>query len=220
VKIRFNRNEHVFHSPDFQEIIKDTIRFFNGTPVLPIPVPERFQGTGVYAIYCTARTGIYKDFHVINRTSYILPIYVGKAVPKGWRQARSGSFADSERYELNNRIREHGRNLQTVEGINQEDFQCRFMILENMESDLIGAVEAALIRKYKLLWNTLVDGFGNHDPGSGRYEQAMSDWDVCHPGRLWAKKCRGKHNDRKMLLKKIVDFMASLKVKYGSEEYY
>lgn len=217
--MRFDRNKHVFHSPDFEEIIKDTIRFFNGTPVLPIPVPEKFQGTGVYAIYCTARSGIYKDFHEINRTSYILPIYIGKAVPKGWRQARSGCSANSESYELNNRMREHGRNLQTVEGIELKDFCCRFIILESAESDLIGTVEAALIRKYKPLWNTLLDGFGNHDPGSGRYEQAMSDWDVCHPGRLWAKKCRGKHSDRNLLLQSIADFMTALKEEYGLKTY-
>jgi hypothetical protein len=28
-------------------------------------------------------------------------------------------------------------------------------------------------------------------PGKGRYEQAKSDWDVCHPGRAWAEKCQG-----------------------------
>ncbi|MCI5220982.1 MAG: Eco29kI family restriction endonuclease [Candidatus Electrothrix sp. LOE2] len=195
----FDRNQHVFHSPDFEEIIKDTIRFFNGTPVLSIPAPERFHGTGVYAIYCTAQEGIYRDFHRINRTAYNIPIYIGKAVPKGWRTGRSDPPADSGTYELNNRIREHGKNLQLGEGLRSRDFHARFMILEGAESDLIGTVEAALIRKYQPLWNTLLDGFGNHDPGSGRYEQAMSDWDVCHPGRLWAKKCRGIHRDREQL---------------------
>jgi hypothetical protein len=85
------------------------------------------------------------------------------------------------------------------------------MILERAESDLIGTVEAALIRSYKPIWNTLIDGFGNHDPGSGRYEQAMSDWDVCHPGRLWAKKCKGKHKTKKELLESIDSFMTKLK---------
>lgn len=65
------------------------------------------------------------------------------------------------------------------------------MILENESVDLIGTVEAALIRYYQPLWNTTIDGFGNHDPGSGRYSQAKSDWDVIHPGRLWAEKCTG-----------------------------
>ncbi len=65
------------------------------------------------------------------------------------------------------------------------------MIFEGQESDLIGTVEAALIRMYRPLWNTVVDGFGNHDPGKGRYNQAKSDWDVYHPGRKWAEKCLG-----------------------------
>jgi len=30
------------------------------------------------------------------------------------------------------------------------------------------------------------DGFGNHDPGSGRYNQKRSVWDQVHPGRSWA----------------------------------
>ncbi|MCK6512132.1 Eco29kI family restriction endonuclease [Myxococcota bacterium] len=212
--VQFDRNEHVFHSPDFEEIVKDTIRFFNGTPVLSIPVPERFHGTGVYAIYCITKVGLYKDFHEINRTSYRVPIYIGKAVPKGWRQARTLSSEDELSYELHNRIREHGRSLDASE-LNRANFRCRFMILEGAESDLIGTVEAALIRNYLPLWNTLIDGFGNHDPGSGRYEQAKSDWDVCHPGRPWAERCQGKHNDKDELIEKINSFMKNLREKYS-----
>jgi len=212
-RISFDRNKHVFHSPDFEEIIKDTIRFFNGTPVLDLPVPERFHGTGVYAIYCIAKTGTYNIYHDINRTSYSLPIYVGKAVPQGWRQARLSLNATGKlSYELNNRLREHANSLSLGKGLKPKDFKCRFMILEGAESDLIGTVEAALIRNYKPLWNTVVDGFGNHDPGSGRYEQAKSDWDVCHPGRLWASKCKGKHNSKKQVLESISAYLSTLKV--------
>ena len=211
--MKFDRSEHVFHSPDFEEIIKDTIRFFNGTPVQSVPVPEQFHGTGVYAIYCTAKTGVYKNFHEINRTSYNIPIYVGKAVPQGWRQARSSNSTESLSYELNNRIREHGRSLEQGAGLKLNDFRCRFMILEGGESDLIGTVEAALIRSYKPIWNSLIDGFGNHDPGSGRYKQAMSDWDVCHPGRSWADKCKGKHAAKSKLLKSIESFISKLNEK-------
>jgi len=209
--MKFDRSKHVFHSPDFEEIIKDTIRFFNGTPVQSIPVPERFHGTGVYAIYCIAKTGIYKAFHDINRTSYDVPIYIGKAVPIGWRQARSSNSSDTPTYELCHRIGEHGRSLEQGAGLKQNDFRCRFMILEGAESDLIGTVEAALIRSYRPIWNTLIDGFGNHDPGSGRYEQARSDWDVCHPGRSWAQKCKGKHKTKTELLRRIETFMSKLK---------
>ena len=64
----------------------------------------------------------------------------------------------------------------------------------------LSAIEAALIKLNKPLWNTAVDGFGNHDPGSGRYEQAKSDWDVIHPGRAWAEKCTGAHAEKADIL--------------------
>ena len=206
----FDRSKHIYTSSDFEEIIKDTIRFFNGTPVHPISISERFHGTGVYALYCIAKTGIYSKFHLVNRTAFHVPIYVGKAVPKGWRQARQSVPADTRSYELNNRIREHRRSIELGEGLDRADFFCRFMILEGKESDLIGTVEAALIRRYQPIWNTLIDGFGNHDPGKGRYEQAKSDWDVCHPGRLWAEKCQGVHADKEELLQSIEVFMSGL----------
>jgi Eco29kI restriction endonuclease len=50
---------------------------------------------------------------------------------------------------------------------------------------------AFLIKLNQPLWNVAMDGFGNHDPGRGRYEQAKSDWDVIHPGRTWAERCKG-----------------------------
>ena len=48
--------------------------------------------------------------------------------------------------------------------------------------------ETAAISMHQPLWNTLIDGFGNHDPGKGRYEQMRSKWDTLHPGRPWAER--------------------------------
>jgi len=206
----FDRDQHIYSSPGFDEIIKDTIRFFNGTPVYPLPISERFHGTGIYALYCIAQSGIYAKFYQINRTEFAIPIYVGKAVPKGWRQGRILSSMDSKIYELNNRITEHSRSISLGDGLKIEDFFCRFMILEGKESDLIGTVEAALIRKYQPIWNTLIDGFGNHDPGKGRYKQAKSDWDVCHPGRTWAERCQGTPANQETLFQDIERFLENL----------
>lgn len=204
----FNRSEHVYSSPDFEEIIKDTIRFFNGTPVYDLPPPQRFHGTGVYAIYSISRQGVYSQYHNINRTSFNLPIYVGKAVPRGWRQARAATNLDSETFELYGRLREHSRSIIQGSGVEISDFRCRFMILEGQESNLIGTVEAALIRMYKPLWNAVVDGFGNHDPGKGRYNQAKSDWDVYHPGRKWAEKCLGISSSFAEIDAKVKDYFS------------
>ncbi len=77
------------------------------------------------------------------------------------------------------------------------------MILDGEESNLISTVEAALIRAYLPLWNTAVDGFGNHDPGSGRYDQAPSEWDTLHPGRSWAMKLRGRAPSYENIVAKI-----------------
>ena len=76
-------------------------------------------------------------------------------------------------------------------------------ILEGLESDLVVPVEAELIHRYRPLWNCVVDGFGNHDPGKGRYNQARSEWDVLHPGRPWADRLTGKSPRMKDILAKI-----------------
>ena len=206
----FDRSQHIYVSSDFDAIIKDTIRFSNGTPVHSIPIPRRFSGTGVYALYCIAQSGIYSKFHKVNRTAFTMPIYIGKAVPKGWRQARQLSAKNAKSYELYNRIYEHSHSINIAEGLERSDFFCRFMILEGRESDLIGTVEAALIRKYQPIWNTLIDGFGNHDPGKGRYQQAKSDWDVCHPRRAWAERCQGIPANREDLFQSIENFLNNL----------
>lgn len=206
----FNRSEHVYSFPDFEEIVKNTIRFFNGTPVYELPSPERFHGTGVYALYCISDQGGYSKYHQINRTSFRLPIYIGKAVPRGWRQARTLTNLDSKTFELYGRLREHNHSIVQGMGIEIDDFRCRFMILEGQESDLIGTVEAALIRMYKPLWNTVIDGFGNHDPGKGRYNQAKSDWDVYHPGRKWAEKCLGTPSSYSNVGDTVVDYLNAM----------
>ena len=209
--IKFERDKHVYHSDEFEELIKDTIRFFNGTPVHTLPPPEKFHGTGVYAIYYIGKFPHYKKLYEQNRTSFDLPIYIGKAVPAGWRQARAISSEEKKTFELNTRLREHSRSISQISNIEDSDFKCRFIILENYASSMIGTVEAALIRLYKPLWNSSIDGFGNHDPGKGRYNQAKSDWDILHPGRKWAKKCQGIHSTDLEIKKNIVTYFTSFK---------
>lgn len=199
----FDRSEHVYKNDAFAELVKDAIRFFNGTPVHPLPPPESFFGTGVYAIYYTGKNPAYKKYAELNRLSYDSPIYVGKAVPKGWRQARVSDSQLSQSKELFSRLREHSRSISAAQGLELEDFTCRFVIFEDASSDMISTIEAALIKLNMPLWNTVVDGFGNHDPGSGRYEQAKSDWDVIHPGRAWAEKCNGVHAEESNILARI-----------------
>ena len=201
----FDREKHTYKSDAFEELIKDTVRFFNGTPVHTLPPPVRFYGTGVYAIYYTGKSDYYKEMYEANRLEFRQPIYVGKAVPRGWRQARETKVG-SITFELFGRLSEHGRSVNQANNLEQGDFSCRFMILADSANYLIGTVEAALIRYYKPIWNTKIDGFGNHDPGSGRYNQAKSEWDIIHPGRPWADKCTGQSSAIDRVEAKVTEY--------------
>ncbi|MBQ9418372.1 MAG: Eco29kI family restriction endonuclease [Bacteroidales bacterium] len=188
MEVRFDREKHVFHFDAFDEIMLDIIRFFNGTPVHLLPPPESFSGAGVYALYYTGGSSYYEYLRKTNRVGFVQPIYIGKAVPSGWRKARSKTPAN----ELYSRLCDHYSSIEQARNLDVRDFSCRFMIFEHTTVDMIGMVEAALIRQFSPIWNSCVDGFGNHDPGSGRYGQAKSDWDVLHPGRKWAERLTGK----------------------------
>ena len=142
----------------------------------------------------------------MNRLEFAQPIYVGKAVPRGRRQGRLQEPTN----ELYRRLCDHTNSIEQANNLSIGDFHCRFMTLEDAAADMIGTVEAALIRNYFPLWNSTVDGFGNHDPGSGRYEQAVSDWDILHPGRGWASRLNGAGLPKEEIEKKIADYFSAL----------
>jgi Eco29kI restriction endonuclease len=201
--ISFDRKKHIYRSEAFAELVKDAIRFFNGTPVHTLPTPETFLGTGVYALYYIGQNPLYKTYSELNRLAYSYPIYVGKAVPRGWRQSRISDSILTQSKELHNRLREHSRSITAGAGLSIEEFMCRFVIFEDESSDMIGTIEATLIKLNQPLWNVAIDGFGNHDPGRGRYEQAKSDWDVIHPGRSWAERCNGLPKQEGVIISNI-----------------
>lgn len=202
MEVKFDREKHVFHFEAFDELMLDIIRFFNGTPVHLLPPPESFTGAGVYALYYTGDSPYYTHLHNTNRVGFVQPIYVGKAVPKGWRKARAKTPSN----ELYSRLGDHYDSIEQASNLDVRDFSCRFMIFEHTTVDMIGMVEAALIRQFNPIWNSCIDGFGNHDPGSGRYEQAKSDWDVLHPGRKWANRLKGKCSTQEEIIKKALSY--------------
>ena len=202
-----DHERHVFRSLQVQSIVAEALQFFNETPVYSLPPPGRFPGAGVYALYYIGRYRLYAKIADLNRENSTCPIYVGKAVPKGWRAAR---IQDPTGPVLHHRLQEHARSIDQVTNLQRDDFRCRFMILSGLESDLVGTVEAALIRRYRPLWNTVIDGFGNHDPGAGRYNQARSEWDILHPGRPWAERLTGQSPRREDVIEKIRQFLMTL----------
>lgn len=198
---------HVFKSPLFEGIVNDAIKFFTSTPTLDLPPTTTFNGVGVYSIYYFGGFDLYEPIAARNKKKCDLPIYVGKAVPEGWRTARV-RVPDSP--VLYRRLNEHARSIQQTKNLQVKEFKCRFMILNEPESDLVVPVEAELIRRFKPLWNSAIDGFGNHDPGSGRYNQSKSEWDVLHPGRSWAEKLTGQSPKMDDILNCVTNILREL----------
>lgn len=183
----------MFKSTMFRSVVKEGIRFFESTGQLVLPPNESFEGAGVYALYYS---GNFKHYRGLSTS----PIYVGKAVPTGWRTARSILATSPTLYR---RLREHARSIEQTSNLVLRDFNCKFVILTGIEGDLIVPMEAEMIRRYHPIWNSVIDGFGNHNPGSGRYNQAKSEWDVLHPGRGWASRLTGEPPSRKVILSKL-----------------
>ena len=196
-----NPDQHTFRSPKFKSVVKEAVEFLTQTPVHSLPPITDFAGVGVYALYYLGSFDHYSHIARQNQQDCRQPIYIGKAVPAGWRTART-AHTDQDKA-LYQRLQEHARSISSVESLEVHDFRCRFMILNGVETDLISAVESELIRTYRPLWNTVVDGFGNHDPGGGRYNQARSEWDVLHSGRGWADRLTGPAPQLENIIAKI-----------------
>jgi len=69
--------------------------------------------------------------------------------------------------------------------------------------------ENLLIAMFHPVWNRVLDGFGNHDPGERRKNQRRSPWDVLHPGRPWANKLGSNPRTPTELGKAIEEFLKS-----------
>ncbi len=136
---------------------------------------EDFDGAGVYTLHYIG------GFLAYANLGENTPIYVGKADPPGRRQGRRAS--NSSATVLYRRLLHHAESIESADNLHLQDFRCRWLVLDPV---WVGLAEQVLIAEYQPLWNVSVDGFGNNDPGRGRWNQRRSQWDTLHPGRQWA----------------------------------
>jgi hypothetical protein len=160
-------------------------------------------GAGVYAIYYK---GDFEPYHPISERNidarFEQPIYVGKAVPKGGRKGGLGYDA-AKGYALRDRLNQHATSIQQAQNLSIADFDFRALTVDDI---WIPLGENVLIDKFKPLWNRVIDGFGNKDPGKRRATQYRSSWDVLHPGRAFAEKLASNPLDVAQIKKRIDDF--------------
>jgi hypothetical protein len=142
-------------------------------------------GAGVYAIYYTGAFDAYRPVAEKNQNErFEQPIYVGKAVPKG---ARKGglSFDAAKGRALRDRLRQHASSISEATNLDLADFYFRSLVVDDI---WIPLGENMMIEQFRPIWNLVIDGFGNKDPGMRRATQYKSPWDVLHPGRQFAEK--------------------------------
>ncbi|WP_382152559.1 Eco29kI family restriction endonuclease [Hydrogenophaga sp. ANAO-22] len=159
-------------------------------PVHSLASLNSFMGTGIYAIYYHGDFEPYSPIAEPNKKDLrfpTIPIYVGKAVPQGARKGKV--MADPTRSKaLFTRLSEHADSVRAASStLSVGDFSCRYLVVDEI---WISLGESLMITKFSPLWNLFLDGFGNHDPGNGRYQGFQPRWDVIHPGRQWATKCK------------------------------
>ncbi|CAJ9628443.1 MULTISPECIES: Eco29kI family restriction endonuclease [Burkholderia] len=171
----------------------------------PLGELKQFFGVGIYAIYYVGDFEAYAPLAKRNRNeAFQAPIYVGKAVPRGAR--KGGGVGEVRSKALYDRLREHAESVQLATNLDIKDFLCRFLVVDDI---WIPLGESLLIAKFAPLWNASIDGFGNHDPGSGRYNGMRPRWDVLHPGRAWAEKCRAREETREQVIRDVHNYFAT-----------
>ncbi len=174
----------------------------------PLGALPAFKGVGIYAIYYSGNFAAYKPLADANRDRQnpLLPIYVGKAIPAGAR--KGGALADPlASKSLFSRLGEHAESVNTAKNLELDDFVCRYLIVDEI---WIPLGESLMIAKYAPVWNSIVEGFGNHDPGGGRYQGKRPRWDVLHPGRAWALKCKDRDESAEDVARDAISYLTNI----------
>jgi len=166
--------------------------------------PEPFIGAGVYAIYYTGAFSAYERLASVNRNGqFRCPIYVGKAVPPGARKGGLGLEVDHGQA-LYKRLTEHAESVKAANNLDIADFHCRFLAVDDI---WIPLAESMLIERFKPVWNRILDGFGNHDPGKGRHQGMKPQWDCVHPGRVWAERIQPCAYTAEQLMERVEGYL-------------
>lgn len=184
---------------------KSVVEALLETPATALGDIAAFGGAGIYAIYYHGPFEPYQPIIVTGSSAMQTPIYVGKAVPSGSRKGANLTTSSSGKW-LFSRISEHRDSISAAQNLATADFSARYLVVDDI---WIPLGEALLISTFNPLWNQLIDGFGNHDPGAGRYNGLRPLWDVLHPGRAWADKCKARTETREELGRRIIFYFSA-----------
>lgn len=175
-----------FDPLDYDNLGASIARALDERPVEPLSNLAKFDGAGIYALYYTGDHPAYAALAAENRNdpgSWAL--YIGKADAENARKGDPEQANKPVGAKLFTRIGKHRTSIEVVENLNVADFQVRALAVA---PTWVPLAEVIAIRMHNPVWNVIVDGLGNHDPGAGRYKGMRPRWDTLHPGRAWAPK--------------------------------
>ncbi|MGW1224595.1 Eco29kI family restriction endonuclease [Streptomyces sp. NPDC002530] len=145
---------------------------------VPLGAVPPIHGSGIYALYYCGPHPLYRE---ISHPDCLSPIYVGQARPDG---VRKGAKSVGPGVKLWDRLYLHRRSIHAAHDLDLADFKVRFLV--SIEA-FVSLAERVMINHYRPVWNSVVDGFGNNDPGAPRRKNgARPPWDELHPGRWWS----------------------------------
>lgn len=178
----------IFNPLSFESLSKSIANELAHAPVHLLKGLGRFEGPGIYALYYTGDFEAYEPLARANRARCgSWPIYIGKAEASTRRGKGLRAPDDYSGIALYRRLCQHAKSIDAAKNLSIDDFQIRALVLGYV---WIPMAEASALAMYRPLWNTIIDGFGNHAPGGGRKNQMASRWDTLHPGRAWATRLK------------------------------
>lgn len=181
---------------DLEALGLSLIRELERRPAEPLGDLTSFDGSGIYALYYIGSEDPYAELGAFNvEHECALPIYVGRAKEPGARQGLN-PFEPVTRPLLWSRINQHRRSIENATNLEVDDFRVSALVCMPI---WIPLAEAVAIRRYRPLWNSHLQGFGIHAPGSGRAGQERSQWDELHPGRGFSASLRPNRQGRALL---------------------
>ena len=194
-----------FNPLDINNLAQSVISRMEQTEATPLGELPNFTGAGVYEIYYSGSFSAYERLSEHNQETLTYPIYVGKAVPAGGRRGLEDLNHDTSKA-LTSRLRQHANSIRAADNLDINDFAVRWLVVQDI---WIALGESALIRRYTPVWNALLDGFGNHDPGQGRSNGVRSRWDTVHPGRAFASKFPERGETAADIEQDVIEYLKS-----------
>lgn len=196
-----------FDPLDYDNLGASIARALDERPVVPLEELQKFDGAGIYALYYTGNHPAYK---LLADENLAVPgtwaIYIGKADAENARKGDPEQANKPVGTKLYSRIQKHLASIMAAENLDISDFQVRALAVA---PTWIPLAEVVAIRMHNPVWNVIVDGLGNHDPGAGRYKGMRPRWDTLHPGRSWAPKLANRLETALNIQQDVIQYLAT-----------